>query len=83
MYVRVLHKKKLYTDDTRRFSIRAKSGNQYVMVAYHSYNVILVEPFTSRKYRNRLAAYNRIMQRLKEKNLLVDLQILDNECIKE
>ena len=30
-----------------------------------------------------MAAYNAIMQRLKEKDLLVDLQILDNECSKE
>ena len=53
------------------------------MVAYHSSNVILVEPFSSRKDKNRLAAYNAIMQRLKEKDLLVDLHILDNECSKE
>ena len=36
LYVRVLHKNILYTDDTGRFPIRARSGNQYVMVAYHS-----------------------------------------------
>ena len=35
LYVRVLNKKKLYTDDTRRFPIRARSGNQYVMVAWY------------------------------------------------
>ena len=53
------------------------------MVAYNSSNVILVEPFFSRKYKNRLADYNAIMQRLKEKNILVELQILENECSKE
>ena len=80
LHVRVVHHSKLYTDDTGRFPFRARSGNQYVMVAYHSSNVILVEPFKSRKYTFRLATYDTIMQRLKDKGLLVDLQILDNEC---
>ena len=53
------------------------------MVAYHSSNVILVEPFKSRKDTHRLAAYDVIMQRLKDKGLTVDLQVLDNECSKE
>ena len=53
------------------------------MVAYHSSNVILVEPFKSRKDTFRLAAYDTIMQLLKDKGLLVDLQILDNECSTE
>ena len=53
------------------------------MVAYHSSNVILVEPFKSQKDTHRLAAYDAIMQRLKDKGLAVDLQILDNECSKE
>ena len=53
------------------------------MVAYHYSNVIIVDPFYSRKDKYRLEAYNAIMQRLKEKDLLVDLQILENECSKE
>ena len=82
LYVQVVHKHILYTDDTGRFLIRDKNGNQYVMVAYHSSNFILVHPFYSRKDKNGLAAYNSIMYWLKEKYLLVDLHILDNECIK-
>ena len=82
-YVQVIQKDILYTDDTGRFPIRARSGNQYVMVAYQSSNVIPVEPFSSRKDKYRLAAYNVIMHRLKEKDLLVDLHILDNEYSKE
>ena len=83
LYVQVVQKHILYTDDTGRLPIRARSGNQYFMVAYHSSNVILVEPFSSRKYKNLLAAYNAIMQRLKEKDLFVELHILDNEFSKE
>ena len=53
------------------------------MVSYHSSNVILVEPFSSRKYKYLLEANNATMQRLKQKDLLFDLHILDNECSKE
>jgi hypothetical protein len=39
----------LYTDDMGRFPIRAQSGNQYIMVAFHdATSVILVEPFKSK-----------------------------------
>ena len=53
------------------------------MVAYHSFNVILVQPFAFQNNVHRLNAYNVIMQRLKDKDLLVGLQVLDNECSKE
>ena len=75
LYVQVMQKHLLYTDDTGRFPITARSGNQYVMVAYHYSNVILVKPFSSIKDKNRFADYSAIMQRLKEKYLLVDLHI--------
>jgi hypothetical protein len=39
---------KLYTDDMGRFSVRSRSSNQYIMLAYHcDSNVILVEPLYS------------------------------------
>ena len=51
------------------------------MIAYHSdANLILAEPFTSRKYKYRLLAYYKLMQRLRHNKLTVDLQILDNEA---
>ena len=72
---------KLYTDDMGRFPVRSRSGNHYVMLAYHfDTNTILVEPFQSRQDRHRIAAYNRIMTRLKKRGHTVDLQILDNEA---
>ena len=67
LHVKVLHQRKLYMDDTMRFPTRARSVNQYVMVAYHLSNVILFEPFASRKDKHRLVAYNFIMQKLKDK----------------
>ncbi len=64
--------------------MRSRSGNQYVMVAYHcDSNSILVCLFQSRKDRYRLAAYTTIMGRLKQCGLDVDLQILDNEASTE
>ena len=75
---------KLYTDDTGRLPIRARSGNQYITIAYHKLsNVILCAPFANRSDAHRLAAYNSIMHRLTKRGLTVDLQILDNEASKD
>ena len=81
--IKVVHKSKLYTDDTGRFPVRARSGNQYIMIGYHSSNLILAEPFSSRKDKHRIAAYNAMMERLKAKGLDVDLQVMDNEPSKD
>ena len=54
------------------------------MIAYHcNSNAIFAAPFKSRADKHRLLAYGTIMQRLKDRNMLVDLQILDNEAIIE
>ena len=53
------------------------------MIAYHcDSNAILAAPFKTQADKHRLIAYNDIMQRLKDRHLLVDLQILDNEASK-
>jgi hypothetical protein len=62
LYVRVEHISKLYTDDTGRFPVLARSGNQYVMVAYHyDSNAIFIMPFKTRADKHRMFAYNSIM----------------------
>ena len=54
------------------------------MIAYHcAANLILAEPFASRKDKHRLLAYDKIMRRLTNNKLTVDLQILDNEASAE
>ena len=84
LYVKVHQASKLYTDDCGRFPTRSRRGNNYIMIAYHQQsNMILAAPFKSRADKHRLEAYNSIMQRLKDRNMLVDLQILDNEVSKE
>ena len=81
LYLNVVPISKLYTDDTGRFPVRARSGNQYVMIAYHADgNLILQQPFKTKSDAHRLAAYNSIMTRLAAKGLSVDLQIMDNEA---
>ena len=62
LHIRAINTSKLYTDETGRLPVRSRSGNQYVMVAYNSYNVILVAPFTTRKHQHRLATYNSITE---------------------
>ena len=50
------------------------------MIAYHfDANLILADPFTSRKEKHRLLAYDKLMQRLRDNKLTVNPQILDNE----
>eukprot|EP00804_Cyclotella_cryptica_P009040 CCRYP_003144-RA/>CCRYP_003144-RA protein AED:0.34 eAED:0.37 QI:0/0/0/1/0.5/0.33/3/0/763 len=72
---------KLYTDDMGRFPTCSRSGNQYIMLAYHcNSNAILVEPFQSRHDRHRVAAHGRIMTRLRDRDHPIEHQILDNEA---
>ena len=43
-------------------TVKARSGNQYVMIAYHADgNLILQQGFKMRNDRHRIAAYNAIM----------------------
>ena len=84
LYIQVTPISKLYNDDTGRFPVHACSGNQYIMIAHQcDANLILAGPFTSRKDKNRLLAYDNIMRRLLNNKLTVDLQILDNEASAE
>ena len=81
LHIHVTPISKLYTDNTGRFPIHARSGNQYIILAYHcGSNLILADPFSSRQDMHQLLAYNKIIQRLTNNKLSVDLQILDNEA---
>ena len=81
LHIQLLHISKLYTDNTGRFPVRARSGNQYMIIVYHcNLNVILACPFHLHKEVHILQAYNAIMERLKSRRHHVDLQVLDNEA---
>ena len=57
IHIHVTPISKFYTDNMGRFSVHACSGNRYIMIAYHcDANLILAEPFASRKYAHRLLA---------------------------
>ncbi len=48
---------KLFTDNTGRFPVRARSGNQYMMIAFHADgNLILQQAFKTMSDRHRIAA---------------------------
>ena len=70
----------MYTDDCGRFPILSRSGNKYIMIAYHfDSNTIIQSPFANRKDKHRIKAYMLIMKRLSNRVHKVDVQILDNE----
>ena len=72
---------KIFTDDTGRFPIRARSGHQYLMVAFHQRsNAILIRPFASKADAHRIPTYNAIMTKLATSGQVVNLHILDNEA---
>jgi hypothetical protein len=72
---------KLFTNNTGRFPVRAGSGNQYVMIAFHANgNLILHQAFKSKSDCYRIAAYNTNLTCLAAHGLSIDLQILDNEA---
>ncbi len=72
---------KMYTDDTGRFPIHARLGNQYVMIAYHmDGNLILQQAFQTKADKHCIPAFNTIMVRLPACGLSVYLNIRDNEA---
>ena len=84
LHIRVEHTRKFYTDDTGRFPVRSHSRNQYIMIAYHcDSNAIIAAPFKSCTNKHILLAYNTIMQHLEDRNIFVEIQLLDNEASAE
>ena len=74
LHIRVKHMSKLYTDDTVKFPVRSRSGNQYIMVAHHcDPNTILAVSFTSKKDQHWLQVYDKIMKRLIDRGMIMDL----------
>jgi hypothetical protein len=78
IFIKIYPLNKLYSDDTGRFPVRTRSGNQYIMIAYHTAgNLILQQAFPTKADKHRIPAFNNIMTRL---TLSVDLNIRDNEA---
>ncbi len=63
-----------------RFPVRARSGNQYVMIAYHmDRNLIFQQTLQMNAGKHFIPAFNTIMERLAARGLS-DLNIRDNEA---
>jgi hypothetical protein len=43
VFIRVFPISKFYTDNTGRFPVKARSGNQYVMIAYHANDNLILQ----------------------------------------
>ncbi len=81
VFIKVYPLSRLYTDYTGCFPIRARSGNQYIMIAFHADgNLILQQAFKSKSDCHQIAASNAIMTCLAVRGLSVDLQFLNNEA---
>ncbi len=81
VYIEIYPINKLYSDDTGRFPIHALSGNQYVMIAYHTEgNLILQQAVPTKADKHRIPAFYNIMTHLTARGLSVDLNIRDNEA---
>jgi hypothetical protein len=71
----------MFTDQTGHFPHLSRSGNQYIMVAYHSSsNLILVEAMRNRTEREIIEAYKQIMKRMRKANLTIKKHILNNKA---
>ena len=81
IFFRVYPISKFYLDDTGWFLVRACSGNQYVIIAYHTKgNLILQQAFPTKADKHRIPAFNNIMTCLTACGLAVDLNIRDNKA---
>ena len=83
-HIRLEYIIKLYTNDTGRFHVPSLIVNQYKTIAYHcDYNTIIAATFKSHANKHILLAHGAIMQKLKDRNILVELHILENEASTE
>jgi hypothetical protein len=81
LYISEMPLSHLYTDNTGRLPIQARSSNKYITITYHTLsNVILCAPYANRTDAHCLATYNPIMQCLTKRGLTVDLQIINNKA---
>lgn len=72
---------KIHTDQTGKFPVQSKSGNNYLLVLYaYDANYIHAEPLKNRLAGSILEAYQRAHATLVKAGLRPKLQRLDNEC---
>ena len=81
IHVWIEHFSGIYTDQTGKFSVGARSANHYIMVMYHcDSNTILYQAFKNRTNGEIVNAYSVSMKRLNNNGHKFNLQVLDNEA---
>jgi hypothetical protein len=81
VFLRVYPISKLYNHDTGRFLVRARLGNQYVIVAYYTDgNLILQQVLQMKADKHCIPAFNTIMAWLAAPGHSDDLNIRDNKA---
>jgi hypothetical protein len=72
---------KTYSDQTGRFTVPSRSGNNYMFVLYdYDSNLIYAEAIPNRESNTILNAYKSVLQKLIKAGLHPQLHRLDNEC---
>jgi hypothetical protein len=73
----------IHLDQTRDFPYTSQRGNRYIMVAIHlNTNYIFNKPMKNRTVEEMMAAYQRIVNRMRAVGLRLKKHILDNEVSK-
>jgi hypothetical protein len=79
VYAVVVNQVRIYTDLTRRFTVRSSKGNWYVVVCYaYDCNYVKVVTMKSISDSEWVKTYDHIHQELTSKDLKPKLQTLDN-----
>ena len=74
-------KNTIYSDQTGKFPVRARSGNRYIMVMVEiDSNYVLVQPMKNRTDDKMIKAYQTLLKRLKRAGVETKKHVLDNEC---
>ena len=77
-------KETIYTDQTGAFPVQSKSGNKYIMILCEIDNgIIISKPMKNRTAGEMIAAYKRLVARLKKAGIHPKKHILDNEASEE
>ncbi len=73
----------IHSDQTGGFPYTSQRGNRYIMVAIHlNANYIFNEPMKNRTEEEMMAAYQRIVNRIRAVGLRLKKHILDNKASK-
>ena len=81
VFICIHHSSRMCIDQTGKFPYVARSGNQYLMIAYVvDLNLILAKVFKKKTKEDLTATYLNIKHELNKRGIKASLYILDNEA---